>query len=58
MMTMGEKCMDCEMEGVRSRGRPKKTWSEVTENDSQTQQICKEDATDRKKWRKLIRDVV
>jgi len=57
-MTMGEKCMDCEMEGVRSRGRPKKTWSEVTENDSQTQQICKEDATDRKKWRKLIRDVV
>jgi len=46
------------VEGVRPRGRPKKTWSEVKEKDCQIRQICKEDATDRRKWRKLITDVV
>jgi len=50
--------MDFEVEGVRPRGRPKKTWSEVKEKDCQIRQICKEDATDRRKWRKLITDVV
>ena len=28
-----KKCMDYEVEGVRPRGRPKKTWSEVIEKD-------------------------
>jgi len=28
-----EKCLDYEVEGVRYRGKPKKTWSEVTEKD-------------------------
>jgi len=50
--------MDCEVEGVRPRGRPNKTWSEVIEKDCQTQQICKEDAMDRREWRKLIKGVV
>jgi len=49
--------MDFEVEGVRPRGGPKKTWSEVREKDCQTQRICKEDAKDRRKWRKLIKDV-
>jgi len=31
-----KKCMDYEVEGARSRSRPKKTWSEVIEKDSQT----------------------
>ena len=26
---MGKKCIDCEVEGVRPRSRPKKTWNEV-----------------------------
>jgi len=26
------KCMDYEVEGVRLRGRPKKTWREVEKN--------------------------
>ena len=30
----------------------------LQKKDCQTQQICKEDATDRRKWRKLIKDVV
>jgi len=47
-----------EVEGVRPRCRPKKTRSEVTEKDFQTRQICKEDAADCIKWRKLIKDVV
>jgi len=50
--------MDYEVEGVRPRGRTKKTWNEVTVKDCQTQHICKEDATDCRKWRQLIKDVV
>ena len=47
--------MDYEVEGVKPRDRPKKTWSEVIEKDCQTRQICKEDAMDCSKWRQLIR---
>ena len=47
-----------EVEGVRPRGRPKKTWSKVIEKDCHTRQIYKEDAMDCRKWRKLITDVV
>jgi len=50
-----KKWMDCEVEYVRSKGRPKKTWTEVMEKDCQ---LCKEDAMDHRKWRKLIKDVV
>ena len=46
------------MECVRPRGRTKKTCNEVIEQDCETQQICKEDAVDRIKWTKLIKDVV
>jgi len=49
--------MDFEVEGIRPRGGPKKTWSEVRENDCQSRRICKEDAMDHRKWRKLIKDV-
>jgi len=52
-----KKYIDYEVEGVRPRKRPKKTWNEVTEKDCQTRQICK-DAMDRIKCRKLIKDVV
>jgi len=31
-----KKIMDYEVEGVRLRGRPKRTWSGVTEKDCQT----------------------
>jgi len=50
--------MDFEVESVRSKGRPKKTWTEVIQKDCQTQQMCKEDATNHKKWRRLTKDVV
>jgi len=53
-----KECMDDEVEVVRPRDRPKKTWSKVIEKDCQTQQLCKEDDVDSRKWRKLINDVV
>jgi len=53
-----KKYMDFEVEGVRPRGRPKKTWSKVMEKDCRTRQICREDAMNCRKWRKLIKDVV
>jgi len=40
---LGEKCMDCEAEHVRPREKPKKTWTEVMEKDSQVQQLHEED---------------
>ena len=36
----------------------RKLGSEVVEKDLHTQQIGKEDAMDRRKWRKLLKDVV
>ena len=52
-----KKCMEYEVEGPRPRERPKRTWREVVEKDSQTRKLNKEDAMDRSKWRKLIKDV-
>jgi len=44
------------VEGARPRGRPKKTWREMVEKDCQARKLNKEDAMDRKRWRKQIRD--
>jgi len=59
-----KKCMEYEVEGPRHRGRPKRTWREVVKKDCQVvkkdRQTCKlnkEDAMDRSKWKKLIKDV-
>jgi len=30
---MNEKCVDCDVEGVKLRGRPKITWTEVIDKD-------------------------
>ena len=52
-----KKCMEYEVEGPRPRGRPKRTWREVIWEDCQARKLNKEDATDRCKWRKLIKEV-
>jgi len=44
------------VEGARQRGRPKKTWSEIVQKDRQACKLNKEDAMDRNRWRKQIRD--
>jgi len=54
-MTAWQKFMVYKLEGVRPpRGRPKKTWRELWKKHCWTQQLNKEDAINRSKWRKLI----
>jgi len=52
-----KKCMEYEVEGARPRGRPKKTWTEIVEKDCQARKLNREDATDRIRWMKQIRDI-
>jgi len=52
-----KKCMVYEVEGPRPRGRPKRTWTEVVEKDCRAHELNKEDAMDRSKGSKLIKDV-
>ena len=52
-----KKCMEYEVQGPRPRGRPKRTWREVVKEDCQARKLNKEDAMDRSKWMKLIKDV-
>jgi len=52
-----KKCIEYEVQGPRPRGRPKRTWREVVREDCQACKMNKEDAIDRCKWRKLIKDV-
>jgi len=52
-----KKCMEYEVEGPMPRGRPKRTWREVVQEDCQARKLNKEDAMDRSKWRKVINDV-
>ena len=49
-----KRCMEYEVEGSRPRGRPKRTWKEVVQNDCQARNLNKEDAMDRGRWKKLI----
>jgi len=51
------KCMEYEVQGSRPRGRPKRTWREVVEKDCQARKLNNEDATDRRRRKKLIKDV-
>ena len=48
--------MEYEVEGSRPRGRPKRTWKEVVREDCQARKLNKEDAMDRCKWRKMIKE--
>ena len=52
-----KKCMEYEVEGSRPRGRPKRTWKEVVREDCQARKLNKEDAVDRCKRRKVIKEV-
>jgi len=50
---LGEEMYD--VEGSGPRGRKKKTWREVVQNDCQAREFNREDAMDRSRWRKLIK---
>jgi len=51
-----KKCMEYEVEGARPRGRTKKTWREIVKKDCKARGLNREDAMDRARWRKQIRD--
>jgi len=44
------------VEGVRPRGRAKWTCREVVQQDGQERKFNREDAMDRSRWRKQIKD--
>jgi len=48
--------MEYKVEGARPRGRPKKIWREIVGKDCQAHKLNREDAMDRNRWRKPIRD--
>jgi len=50
-----KKCMEYQVDGSRPRGRPKRTWREVVQNDCQARNLNREDAMDRCRWKKLIK---
>ena len=50
------RCMEHKVEGPRPRGRPGRTWKEVVREDCQARGLNKEDAMDRCKWRKMIKE--
>jgi len=50
------KCVEYEVEGVRPRGRPKKTWREIVEKDCQAHKLNREDAVDHSRWRRHMRN--
>jgi len=50
------KCMEYEVKGARSKGRSKKTWTEIVAKDCQAHKLNTEDAVDHNRWRKQIRD--
>jgi len=52
-----KKCMEYEDEGSKPRGRPKRTWKEVVREDCQARKLNKENAMNRCKWRKVIKEV-
>jgi len=51
-----KKCMEYEVEGPIPRGRPKRTRREVVREDCEARTMNKDDAIDRCKWRKMIKD--
>jgi len=51
-----KKCMVYLVEGARPRGRPKRAWREVVQENYQARKLNREDAVDRSRWRKQIKD--
>jgi len=52
-----KKCMEYEVQGPTPRGRPKRTWKQVVRENCQARKMNREDAMDRCKWRKMLKDV-
>jgi len=44
------------VKGSSPGGKPKRTWREVVQKDCQARKLNREDAMDRRRWRKQIKD--
>jgi len=51
-----KKCLEYEVVGAKPRGSPKKTWREIVEKICQAHGLNREDAMNRTRWRKQIKD--
>ena len=50
-----KRCITWEVEGIRQRGRPKKTWRDCVKNDMESLGLSQKDAQSRNKWRRRIK---
>jgi len=50
-----KRCITWEVEGIRQRGHPKKTWWDCVENDMESLGLSQKDAQSRNKWRRRIK---
>jgi len=48
-------CITWEVEGIRQRGCPKKTWWDCVKNDMESLGLSQKDAQSRNKWRRRIK---
>ena len=48
-------CITWEVEGIRQRGRLKKTWWDCVKNDMESLGLSQKDAQSRNKWRRRIK---
>ena len=50
-----KRCITWEVEGIRQRGRPEKTWWDCAKNDMESLGLSQKDAQFRNKWRRRIK---
>ena len=50
-----KRCITWEVEGIRQRGRPKKTWWDCVKNDMESLGLSQKDAQSMNKWRRRIK---
>jgi len=50
-----KRCITWEVEGIRQRGRPRKTWWNCVKNDMERSGLSQKDAQSRNKWRRRIK---
>jgi len=50
-----KKCMEYHVEGSKPRGKSKRTWREVVQEDCEAHKLTREDARDCSRWRMLIK---
>jgi len=56
MIMTVKRCKSWEVEGIRPRGRPKKTWWDCVKNDTESLCLSQKDAQSRNKWRRRIKE--